>query len=272
MSGGGAHAWIGWWCAQALDGTASLDPRPRTPHPWWPPLSDSPTPTAVRIPLSGTQAVAEVGGLVWPGVDPDAPAVILAHGAGTDMQHAHMQRHARDLAVAGHPTALFNFAYTEMGRRRPDPAARLHSAWCDAIAVLRPLLGAERALVIGGRSMGGRIASMVAAADGAALGLAGIACLAYPLHPPGRPEKLRIGHWPLLAVPVLLVSGSRDAMAPLPALHATLADHMPSGIATLHVVRGADHSFHVRRADGRTGQEVLDEVGAATTDWLSALA
>lgn len=207
---------------------------------------------------------------MWPATDPAAPAVILAHGAGTDMTHRHMRRHAADLAAAGHAVALFNFAYTEAGRGGPDPSPRLESAWRDVIHALRPHLGAHRRLVIGGRSMGGRIASMVAAGGAAELGIDGVACIAYPLHLAGRPERLRVDHWPHLTVPTLLVCGSRDAMAPTEALRHNVAAHMPPGIATLHVVEGADHSFGVRKRDGRTEDEVLDELATTITGWLAA--
>lgn len=222
--------------------------------------------------LRQPQATPTVTAQVWSGGASGAAAVILAHGAGTDMRHRHLQRHAADLVAGGHPTALFNFPYTELGRKSPDPAPRLLSAWRDVVVALRPALGADRPLVIGGRSMGGRIASMLAAAEGADLGLAGVACLAYPLHPPGRPDRLRVAHWPDLTVPVLLVSGSRDAMAPPDALRANLAAYMPPGLATLHEVAGADHSFRVRKVDGRTEDTALAEVASATITWLARLA
>ena len=109
---------------------------------------------------------------------------------------------------------------------------------------------------------------MVAAGSAADLGIAGVACIAYPLHPPGRPERQRTGHWPALAVPTLLVCGSRDAMAPLPALEAAVAEHMPPGIAELHVLAGADHSLRVRKVDGRTQDEVMAEVADVVADWV----
>lgn len=231
-----------------------------------------PAPLEVAVPLRPPQACPTVTAQVWAdGVD-GAAAVVLAHGAGTDMRHRHIQRHAADLVAAGHPTAVFDFPYTELGRKRPDPAPRLLAAWHDVVQALRPLLGADRPLVIGGRSMGGRLASMLAAAEGAALDLAGVVCLAYPLHPPGRPDRLRVAHWPQLAVPVLLVCGTRDAMAPPAALAANMDAHMPQGVATLHALAGADHSFRARKVDGRTEDDVLAEAGATVSAWLADLA
>lgn len=226
-----------------------------------------PADQTLTIPLTPPQAVEATTALLWRGSDPTAAAIVLAHGAGTDMRHRHMQAHAEDLAGRGHAVALFNFAYTEAGRKRPDPAPRLLQAWRDVVPALADHLG-DRPLVVGGRSMGGRIASMAFGGEDAdAPRVDGIACIAYPLHPPGRPEKLRVAHWPALSVPVLLVSGDRDPMAPIGAMEANLASHMPHGIATLHVVRGADHSYRVRKSDGRTEPEVLAEVADTVSAW-----
>ncbi|WP_341251685.1 alpha/beta family hydrolase [Euzebya pacifica] len=229
-----------------------------------------PEPRTITVPLTPPQSVESTTAQVWDGSDPDAAAIVLAHGAGTDMTHRLMQRHAADLVGRGHAVALFNFAYTERGGRRPDPAPRLEQAWRDVIAALRPALGADRPLVIGGRSMGGRIASMVAV-DAESLGVDGVACLAYPLHPPGKPEKLRVAHWPSLTRPILLLSGDRDSMAPLDSLRAQLEAAMPDGLATLHVVAGADHSYRVRKSDGRTEDEVCIEVADVISDWSQQL-
>jgi len=229
-------------------------------------------PRAVEIPLTPPQAVEETDASVWlpDGVPAGRAALILAHGAGTDMRHHLVAGTAAALAEAGHPVATFNFAYTAAGRRRPDPVPRLRAAWQDAIAALPPLLGRNRPLVIGGRSMGGRIASMVAAADGA--GLAGCVFLAYPLHPPGRPEKLeeRTAHWPDLRVPLLFMTGDRDTMAPIEALEQAIGERLDDRDVTLHVLRGADHSYRVRAADDRDADDLRAEVVTTIVGWLSA--
>lgn len=230
------------------------------------------TPQEISIPLTPPQAVEATTALVWPAEQSAAPAIILAHGAGTDMRHRHMQRHASDLADRGVAVALFNFGFTEAGRSRPDPAPRAMQAWRDVLAALRPLLGAQRRLTVGGRSFGGRMASMVAAESGLST-VDGVACIAYPLHPPGRPERLRIEHWPQLArLPLLLISGDRDAMAPLDTLRAQMAAHLVGADVTLHVVAGADHSFRVRTRDGRSEDDVLAEVADVLAEWLHARA
>ena len=101
------------------------------------------SPFQVRLPLTAPQSTPETSAIVWPAADPDAPAVILAPGAGTGMAHRLVRRHAGDLSEAGVAVALFNFAYTEVGRKRPDPATRLESAWRDVIVGLRPHLGPQ---------------------------------------------------------------------------------------------------------------------------------
>ena len=104
------------------------------------------------------------------------------------------------------------------------------------------------------------------------LGLAGVVCLAYPLHPPGRPDRLRVDHWPDLTVPILLLCGSRDPMAPTDTLEANVDEHMPAGLCRTHVLAGADHSFKTRKMDGRTEDEVFTEAASVTTEWLAGLA
>lgn len=193
-------------------------------------------------------------------------AFVLAHGAGTDRTHPFQQAVARGLAERGHPAVLFNFGYTEAGRRRPDPMARLEAAYRDVAAAARARLPG-RPLVLGGRSMGGRVASHLAAAGEACDGLV---FLGYPLHPAGRPERLRTEHWPRITVPVLFVTGERDRLCDLALLEAerrrlAAVDHR------LHVVAGADHGFKVRASDRREPGEVVAEVTETVAGWTAAV-
>jgi predicted alpha/beta-hydrolase family hydrolase len=226
-------------------------------------------PLSLRVPLTPPQAVGETDAQLWPAVDETAPAVVLAHGAGTNLHGVAGKAIAEGIAAAGHPVMTFNFAYAQAGRRSPDPQARLLSAWRDAIAAMRNRTGAGRPLVIGGRSMGGRMASLLAAEGFAPL--AGLVLLNYPLHAIGRPEKLRTAHWPDLRVPVLFVHGDRDAMCPLDVFERERAARLINAPTTVHVVAGADHSFGVRARDGRTRAAVLAEAVKAATDWLRAI-
>lgn len=225
-----------------------------------------------RIALSAPQVLAETSAMLWrPAIDDGRAGVVLAPGAGSDLTNPLLRAVGRGLAAAGHPVAAFNFAYTEAGRRRPDPAGRLERTYRDVVAALRERMGPRR-LVLGGRSMGGRIASHLAA-DGE--DCAGLLALGYPLHPrrrageSGRPARLRTGHWSRLRVPALFVQGERDALCDLGVFDEERVAHLDAALTEVHVVRGADHGFEVRKRDGRTVQEVRDEVVGAARDWLA---
>lgn len=227
-----------------------------------------------RIPLSAPQVVPDTGAVLWnPCSDEDKPGVVLAHGAGSDLTNPLLRAVARGLAGHGHPVAVFNFGYAEVGRRRPDPPVRLERAFRDVISAVRERFGG-RPLVIGGRSMGGRIATRLAA-DGC--DCAGVLLLGYPLHPrpragePVATGKLRTGHWPRLRVPALFVQGERDALCDLDVFEAERAAHLDVGNAELHVVAGGDHGFDVRKRDGRTVAEVHEEIVDVASAWLAKL-
>src|ERR1700704_5048123 len=133
---------------------------------------------------------------------------MLAHGAGAGQQHPFMTAFADAIAARGIDVVTFNFLYIEQKRRLPDRGPALEACYRAAIdATRREVTAARRALFIGGKSMGGRIATQVAAAD-AGLPLAGLVLLGYPLHPPGRPERLRDAHLPAVSRPMLFVQGS----------------------------------------------------------------
>jgi uncharacterized protein len=226
-------------------------------------------PTPLRLALTPPQAVAEIDATLWPGDgDESRAAVILAHGAGSDQRGTVLRTIAEGIAKAGHPVVTFNFAYAQAGRRHPDPADRLIAAWKDVIAGARERLGPARPLVIGGRSMGGRMASMLAASPGTGDVGHGLLLLGYPLHPTGQPERLRTAHWPQLRVPVLFVQGDRDALCPLDVLEQQRAAHLDHVPTQVHVLEKANHGFGVRKRDGRAPGEVLDEAIRASTDWL----
>jgi len=188
--------------------------------------------------------------------------VVLGHGAGGNRRNPMLLALAEALAASGRAALLYNFPYAEKGLRRPDPPAVLESTTRAAAALARDETGAGR-IVHGGRSMGGRIASQVVAAGERADGLA---FLAYPLHPPGQPEKLRDAHLPGIAAPLLFVQGTRDAFAREDLLQALMSRLGPR--AELVRVAGADHSFAVLKSSGRTRADVQSEVEAALLGWL----
>jgi predicted alpha/beta-hydrolase family hydrolase len=163
--------------------------------------------------------------------------LVLAHGAGAGQEHPWMVATASGLAERGVRVLTFNFPYTENGRRVPDRTEVLLACFRAVVGHARDVFASQGALVIGGKSLGGRMASHLAS-EGEA-GVAGLVCLGYPLHPPGRPDQLRVAHLPLIKVPVLIVQGSRDAFGK--------PDEIRQHVTGLHlellVVEGGDHSF-----------------------------
>lgn len=198
------------------------------------------------------------------------PALILAHGAGAGQRHAFMAGFARALAERGVQTTTFNFLYTEVGRRVPDASPVLEACFGAVIDEVRRRASSEAArLVIGGKSLGGRIATQLAARDPhSASGLAGIICLGYPLHPPGRPDRLRTAHLPDVPCPLLIVQGSRDAFG-TPTELRPIVETLPR--AALHVVEGGDHSFKVPKRTGPPQEAVHAAVQDEMVRWIDAL-
>ena len=197
---------------------------------------------------------------VYPSEQPFA-ALVLAHGAGAGQMSPFMVRVATGLAERGLSTATFDFAYMRAGRKVPDRAPALESAWRDAIAAARTQFDGLH-LYIGGKSMGGRIASHVAAQGGSGP-LSGLVFLGYPLHPPGRPDQRRDAHLPDVAEPMLFVQGSRDAFGSA----VEIRELLPSlRHAELEEIEGGDHSFKVSGGAARQ-QPVLLHVMDSVTAW-----
>ena len=191
--------------------------------------------------------------------------LILGHGAGAGQASAFMVNFATELASRGIDAVTFNFLYTEHGRRAPDPNDKLEACYRAVIETVRihKKLARNR-LAIGGKSMGGRIASQVAAAG---VGdLAGLVFLGYPLHPPGKPEKLRSKHLSLIKSPMLFVQGSRDVFGTADELRPIVKKL--SALATLHVVEGGDHSLNVPKSAGVGQEQVYKAVQDEIARWL----
>jgi predicted alpha/beta-hydrolase family hydrolase len=193
-------------------------------------------------------------------------AVLLAHGAGADMNSAALTTVAAALAAAKIPTLRFNFPYRSAGRSGPDRAPVLEAAVREAIAELvkRTKLDADR-FVLGGRSMGGRICSMVAATDGAL----GLALLGYPLHPPGKADQLRVDHFSQLRMPTLFVSGTRDAFGSPEELKRNAKKI--KGKVTFSWVETGDHGFKPLKSSGLTAPQALDEVAVTVVGFVRSL-
>jgi hypothetical protein len=198
--------------------------------------------------------------------------LVLAHGAGAPHTHPFMVAFARAFASRGIETVTFNFPYMEAGRRLPDRAPVLEACLLAVVAAVRA--GAAAApgspappLFAGGKSMGGRMASHVAARHAEAAGpLAGLVLLGYPLHPPGRPEQRRDAHLPLVTTPMLFVQGTRDAFGTPEELRPVLAPL--AGRATVLPVEQGDHSFVVPRGAGRRTAEVHAAIQDAIAAWM----
>ncbi len=181
--------------------------------------------------------------------------LILAHGAGAPQRHPFMVAFARALSERGLDVLTFNFLYTEQRRKVPDRMPQLIACYRAAIGVARAECSSARArLFIGGKSMGGRAATHVAA-DDATIDLKGIVLLGYPLHPPGRPDQLRDAHLPSVERPMLFVQGARDTFGTPSELKPILASLSP--LPTLHHVDGGDHSFKITGPDAKARQAAI---------------
>jgi predicted alpha/beta-hydrolase family hydrolase len=191
--------------------------------------------------------------------------VILGHGAGANQLHPFMRLFAAGLAERGFDVLTFNFQYMEHGRRVPDPKAKLEGCYRAVIEAARKHKKLKRnRIVIGGKSMGGRIASQAAAGD-----IAGLVFLGYPLHPPGKPDQLRDSHLPQITAPMLFVQGSRDAFGTADEIRATIKKHHLR--ATLHIVEGGDHSLKVPKAIGTPQGEIYASTIDAIAIWIQKL-
>ena len=222
------------------------------------------SPKAITVPVVPSAATTA---LVYGAVDnPVGAALVLGHGAGAGQQSPWIVSFSRTLSALGLDIITFNFLYTEHGRKLPDRGPLLETCYRAVIEVARQEVeSAQRCLVIGGKSMGGRIATQVAAAD-PELEIHGLALLGYPLHPPGRPAVRRDAHLPAVNRPMLFVQGSRDAFGTPSELAPVLAPLSPP--ATLHVVEGGDHSFKVGSTDPAAAavyEDVRTIVGGSKT-------
>lgn len=213
----------------------------------------------VHVGAETTSALVETG-------DARADVVfICAHGAGGSMDDSSMRALSKELRERDVNLVRFNFLYSEKGTKRPDRMPKVIECYAAVVQRVRKELS-PRVVVLGGRSMGGRAASMMAAA--------GFACdalvlYAYPLHPAGEPEKLRDAHLPSIAVPTLCFNGTRDDLC--------TRSLMEGALHTLHApwqqvwLDDADHSFHVLKSSGTTDAKVLASVADTTREFIATV-
>jgi uncharacterized protein len=227
------------------------------------PLLKSPSELRIHVPPDAVTTA-----FVYSGESDRAGATLmLAHGAGAGQHSAFIIGFARAIAALGVDVVTFNFLYTEQRRRLPDRAPLLEGCYRAAISAVREQVdSARRALFIGGKSMGGRIATQVAAADRDAP-IAGLVLLGYPLHPPGRPEQRRDAHLPAVKRPMLFVQGERDTFGTPAELAPVLATLAPE--PTLHIVAGGDHSLKLSRRDAAAQAAVYNTVQRTIVEWIT---
>jgi predicted alpha/beta-hydrolase family hydrolase len=202
---------------------------------------------------------------VWDPLPADESPVVFvcAHGAGGHMSDRSILAVADALRSCGVSVVRFNFLYRARQSARPDPMPRLLDCFRVVVDRVRSEID-PAALVLGGRSMGGRAASMLVS-DGAPCD--GLLLLAYPLHPPGQPQKLRDAHLSAIRVPVLCINGTRDTFC-----DRTLMEHVLARLGAnwrMHWLEGADHGFHVPKSSGRTDRDVMTETSVAVGEWIA---
>jgi predicted alpha/beta-hydrolase family hydrolase len=189
--------------------------------------------------------------------------LILAHGAGAGMTHPFMESLSTELASVGVATLRYQFPYMEQRRRIPDAPAILLSTVRAAVGAASQV-APDLPLFAGGKSMGGRMTSQ-AAAERSLDDVKGLIFFGFPLHPPNRPGTTRAEHLAKVTVPMLFLQGTRDAFADLKLLRPICTELRPQ--ATLHIVKDADHSFHVPKSTGKTDSEVLRELVKTVSSW-----
>jgi predicted alpha/beta-hydrolase family hydrolase len=195
----------------------------------------------------------------------EGSAIVIAHGAGNDMQAPFISTLHAGFAAHGLLSIKFNFPYKERGGKAPDRAPVLEATWRAVIAAVRQDPLAPARVFLAGKSMGGRMASHVAAQGEHCDGLV---FFGYPLHPARQPEKLRAAHLPAVRCPMLFIQGTRDPLCDLAQLRDVL---VPVHAAhTVHVIDGADHSFKLPRRSGRGMEDVMQEIVATTVAWMNA--
>ena len=198
----------------------------------------------------------------YPAAESKSPTLVLAHGAGAGEQHPWMTRFGKGFAARGVHVVTFNFPYMEAGKNVPDRADVLEQAfeelWRTATA------GRSGPFFAGGKSMGGRIASQVAARKGFDPSPAGLVFFGYPLHPPGKPQQRRDRHLPDIEPPMLFFHGSRDPFGS-PDEMTELTQRLPK--STLQIVDGGDHSLTTRKKSA-PGGDTLDRVMDQAADWM----
>ena len=246
-------------------------------------------PTKLTVQVNDTDTVTA---LLYPAAKKNRLGVtlILGHGAGANQSSGFMRHFANGLAERGIDVMTFNFVYSERGRGAPDPKAKLEACYkevIEAAAKQKTLTGNK--IAVGGKSMGGRIGSQVAAEmsgfvdsegtngkevrskkrakkESVGFDIGALVFLGYPLHPPGRPDQLRDKHLQSLKAPMFFAQGTRDSFGTPDEFRAVIKRlHL---LATLYLIEGGDHSFKVPRSAGVSQEQVYESTMDEIANWL----
>lgn len=223
-------------------------------------MPDTAEPVSIHV-----DAAQTVDGLFMRADDARA-CLVLAHGAGAGMTHRSMVVVAEELATLGISTLRYQFPYMQRGSKRPDPPAACHATVRAAVAAAARL-SPGLPLIAGGRSFGGRMTSQAQALEPLP-GVRGLAFLAFPLHPAGKPSIERARHLSDVKIPMLFIQGTRDELASLDLLRPVIDQLAP--LATLALLEDADHSFHVPARSGQKDADVRARMLRTLVDWCAA--
>lgn len=221
----------------------------------------------VEMRFTASAGAGEVSALLMKRGKPRS-LLVFAHGAGAGMKHPFMTAVSERLAARGIATLRYQFPYMENNTRRPDLKPILYSTVRAAVDAARSHVKGVP-LFAGGKSMGGRMTSQ-AQAEKDLDGVLGLVFFGFPLHPPGKPSTERAEHLGKVKIPMLFFQGTRDTLAEMKLIQPVTKLLVRK--ATLHIVDGADHSFHVLKSSGRNGDEVLHEIASRTDQWMSLIA
>jgi predicted alpha/beta-hydrolase family hydrolase len=223
----------------------------------------------VRAPQQLTFEAGKSGPVSALLVRPDAPRAcfVFAHGAGAGMTHSFMEAFANGLCERSIASLRYQFPYMEKGSKRPDPPAIAHATVRAAVTKASQIFPGL-ALIAGGKSFGGRMTSQAQAATPLP-DVRGLAFVGFPLHPAGKPSTDRADHLTKIELPMLFLQGSRDTLADVPLIESVVQRFGPR--ARLHMVDGADHSFHVLVRSGRNDREVMNEILDAFVGWAGVI-
>lgn len=220
------------------------------------------------IPLGPNEKVSGI--VCTPDNEPDdsAVGVIIAHGAGNDMHEPMIVKVCERLADSGHVTLRFNFLYRERGQKSPDSQAKLENTWECIYRFFTELLNYKfKSIIVGGKSMGGRVASQMAAIG--KLPADGLILLGYPLHPAGKKDMLRDAHLYNMKIPMLFFAGTRDTLCDLSLLNGVLGKLKASW--DLMVIDGGDHSFHLPKSETDKQGRVYEKVAEKCDEWVQSV-